>query len=214
MRKDAQTNMGCDELIETTAAALNDNIVASMLSAVQRDQLKLSVQKCSNSFVSRYSARRGAGFNVTQIVQECLVPLPYIWVSVDRVSTCRTRLLMPRLPVCECLPSLHGLYTDSMADAAAHPFVLTCTVLHHRVLFFWIHVYSGMRNKVTDHSSETYYSYETRVVYPRVVSKPKLGHCRVPSHLFHLAFHLVSKNNVAFSCCSPYTIPSPLLQPS
>ncbi|KAH8985073.1 hypothetical protein EDB86DRAFT_2395978 [Lactarius hatsudake] len=44
MRKDAQANMGCGELIETTAAALNDNIVASMLLVVQRDQLKLSVQ--------------------------------------------------------------------------------------------------------------------------------------------------------------------------
>ncbi|KAH9008305.1 hypothetical protein EDB84DRAFT_1281176, partial [Lactarius hengduanensis] len=42
--RDAQANMGCDGLIETTAAALNDNIVASMLLAVQRDQLKLSVQ--------------------------------------------------------------------------------------------------------------------------------------------------------------------------
>ncbi|KAH8985063.1 hypothetical protein EDB86DRAFT_3246519 [Lactarius hatsudake] len=60
MRKDAQTNMGCDELIETTAAALNDNIVASMLSAVQRDQLKLSVQKCSNSFVSVSVPLKGA----------------------------------------------------------------------------------------------------------------------------------------------------------
>ncbi|KAH9169755.1 hypothetical protein EDB89DRAFT_2072607 [Lactarius sanguifluus] len=39
MRKDAQANMGCDELVETTAAALNDNVVASMFLAVQRDQL-------------------------------------------------------------------------------------------------------------------------------------------------------------------------------
>ncbi|KAH8986832.1 hypothetical protein EDB86DRAFT_3246016 [Lactarius hatsudake] len=43
----AQANMGCDEFIETTAAVLNDDIVASMLLAVQRDKLF----ECSNSFV-------------------------------------------------------------------------------------------------------------------------------------------------------------------
>ena len=33
----------CDDLIEKTAAALNDDIVALMLLAVQRDNLQLSV---------------------------------------------------------------------------------------------------------------------------------------------------------------------------
>ncbi|KAH9029723.1 GTP-binding protein [Lactarius hengduanensis] len=37
-------NMRCDELIETTAAALNDDIVGLMLLAVQRGDLKLSVK--------------------------------------------------------------------------------------------------------------------------------------------------------------------------
>jgi len=33
----------CDALIETTAAALNKNVVALMLVAVQKDNVKLSV---------------------------------------------------------------------------------------------------------------------------------------------------------------------------
>ncbi|KAI9457348.1 hypothetical protein BJY52DRAFT_1096234, partial [Lactarius psammicola] len=37
-------NMRCDELIEKTAAALNEDIVALMLLAVQRDNLELSVK--------------------------------------------------------------------------------------------------------------------------------------------------------------------------
>ena len=41
-------NSRCDDLIEKTAAALNDNIVAIMLLAVQRDNLQLSVKEALN----------------------------------------------------------------------------------------------------------------------------------------------------------------------
>ena len=37
-------NSRCDELIEKTAAALNENIVALMLFAAQRDNLRFSVK--------------------------------------------------------------------------------------------------------------------------------------------------------------------------
>ena len=37
-------NSRCDNLIEATAAALNDDIVTLMLLAVQRDNLQLSVR--------------------------------------------------------------------------------------------------------------------------------------------------------------------------
>ena len=37
-------NSRCDDLIETTAAALNQDIVALMLLAVQRGNLQLSVK--------------------------------------------------------------------------------------------------------------------------------------------------------------------------
>jgi hypothetical protein len=37
-------NSRCDDLIEKTAAALNDNIVSLMLLAVQRNNLRLSVK--------------------------------------------------------------------------------------------------------------------------------------------------------------------------
>ncbi|KAH9168548.1 hypothetical protein EDB89DRAFT_1576904 [Lactarius sanguifluus] len=96
-----------------------------------------------------------------------------------------------RLPVPSCLP-----------------------ILYFTIVFFFI-IILGCATELQTTRSETHYSYETRVVLckgPRVVSKPKLG--RVPPRLFHLAFHLVSKNNVAFCCCSSYTIPSPLPQPS
>ncbi|KAH8995784.1 hypothetical protein EDB86DRAFT_2804379 [Lactarius hatsudake] len=44
LEKMNRQNMRCDELIETTAAALNDDIVGLMLVAVQRGNLELSVK--------------------------------------------------------------------------------------------------------------------------------------------------------------------------
>ena len=41
-------NAHCNELIEKTAGALNDDIVALMLLAVQRDNLQLSVNVALN----------------------------------------------------------------------------------------------------------------------------------------------------------------------
>ena len=41
-------NSRCDDLIEKTAAALNEDIVALMLLAVQRDNLLLSVKAALN----------------------------------------------------------------------------------------------------------------------------------------------------------------------
>ena len=41
-------NSRCDDLIEKTAEALNDDIVALMLLAVQRDNLQLSVKVALN----------------------------------------------------------------------------------------------------------------------------------------------------------------------
>ena len=38
----------CDDLIEKTAAALNEDVVALMLFAVQRDNLQLSVKLALN----------------------------------------------------------------------------------------------------------------------------------------------------------------------
>ncbi|KAI9432369.1 hypothetical protein H4582DRAFT_1821141, partial [Lactarius indigo] len=45
LEKMHKQNMGCDKLIETTAAALNDDIVELMLLAVQRGNLELSVKR-------------------------------------------------------------------------------------------------------------------------------------------------------------------------
>ncbi|KAH9169810.1 hypothetical protein EDB89DRAFT_1854135 [Lactarius sanguifluus] len=44
-RKMHKQNLGCDKLIETTAAALNDDIVGLMLLAVQKGNLELSVKR-------------------------------------------------------------------------------------------------------------------------------------------------------------------------
>ena len=41
-------NSCCDDLIEKTAAALNQDIVALMLLTVQRDNLRLSVKEALN----------------------------------------------------------------------------------------------------------------------------------------------------------------------
>ncbi|KAH9053749.1 hypothetical protein EDB87DRAFT_166464 [Lactarius vividus] len=62
--------MRCDKLIETTAAALNDDIVELMLLAVQKGNLTLSV-KTALKRVRRH-------INSKDIVRECLIPFPYI----------------------------------------------------------------------------------------------------------------------------------------
>ncbi|KAH8979713.1 hypothetical protein EDB86DRAFT_3248264 [Lactarius hatsudake] len=64
-------NMRCDELIETTAAALNDDIVGLMLLVVQKGNLKLSVKTA----LKRVRASTGS----EDIVRECLFPFPFIW---------------------------------------------------------------------------------------------------------------------------------------
>ncbi len=57
-----------------------------------------------------------ADFEVKRIVQECLIPFPYIWASVDRVLICGTCLMMvdvAQLVVreCELLPTLSDRLT-------------------------------------------------------------------------------------------------------
>ncbi|KAF8263135.1 hypothetical protein EI94DRAFT_622062 [Lactarius quietus] len=68
----------CDDLVEKTAAALNEDTVALMLLAVQRGNIELSV-KTSLSRVHRLT-----GFEVDQVIRACLVPFPYLWA----VSSC------------------------------------------------------------------------------------------------------------------------------
>ncbi|KAH9057347.1 hypothetical protein EDB87DRAFT_1115927 [Lactarius vividus] len=69
-------NRRCEDLIEKTAAALNGDTVALMLLAVQKDNLKLSV----NLALDRVHS--GAGFQVEgaeSIIRNCLFAFPYIW---------------------------------------------------------------------------------------------------------------------------------------
>ncbi|KAF8272797.1 hypothetical protein EI94DRAFT_1677526 [Lactarius quietus] len=73
LQKMHKQNTNCDDLIEKTAAALNDDIVALMLVAVQRRNLELSVKIALNRVHSH------AGFEVKHILQECLIPFPYVW---------------------------------------------------------------------------------------------------------------------------------------
>ncbi len=87
----------CDTLIEETATALNEEIVALMLVAVQKDNLGLSVNLALKQSVHYFKGAVGGnlirpcrvysrgGFNkldAITIVQECLFPFPYIWASV------------------------------------------------------------------------------------------------------------------------------------
>ncbi|KAN0131251.1 hypothetical protein V8E53_010955 [Lactarius tabidus] len=70
-RKDSH----CDSLVETTAAALNEETVALMLLAVQRSNLDLSVKTALRR------VHQKAGLNVKEVIKECLVPFPYIWTE-------------------------------------------------------------------------------------------------------------------------------------
>jgi len=68
----------CDSLIEMTAAALNSDVVAMMLLAVQRGNLELSVKTALNR-VYLHTGFKVDGFKVERVVRECLAPFPYIW---------------------------------------------------------------------------------------------------------------------------------------
>ena len=94
-----QKEARCDSLIEATAAALNDDVVALMLVAVQRDNnLGLSVNIALKWSVHQFKGAVGGnlirlcrvysqgGFNeldAITIVQECIFPFPYLWASVQ-----------------------------------------------------------------------------------------------------------------------------------
>ncbi|KAH9051807.1 hypothetical protein EDB87DRAFT_1836182 [Lactarius vividus] len=75
----------CNELIETTAAVLNDDIVGLMLLSVQRGNLELSVKTALNRL------RLRTGMKIKDIVKECLAPFPYIWL-VSASYYCRGSL--------------------------------------------------------------------------------------------------------------------------
>ncbi|KAF8260596.1 hypothetical protein EI94DRAFT_1811447 [Lactarius quietus] len=64
----------CDKLIETTAAALNENAVTLMLLAVQRENLELSVRTALNRVYYHEE------FKVKDIIWECLIPFPHLRV--------------------------------------------------------------------------------------------------------------------------------------
>ncbi|KAH8983563.1 hypothetical protein EDB86DRAFT_3050225 [Lactarius hatsudake] len=70
-------NRRCDDLIEKTTTALNDDTAAVMLLVVQKDNLNLSVKTALKRVLS------GAGFRVNgaaeRIVRECLFAFPFIW---------------------------------------------------------------------------------------------------------------------------------------
>ncbi len=90
-------------LIEATAAALNDDIVALMLVAVQEDNLGLSVDLALKRSVHQFYGTVGVGGNLIglcrvyssggfnevdtiRIVRKCLFPFPYLWASVHLAS--------------------------------------------------------------------------------------------------------------------------------
>jgi len=63
----------CGDLIEETAAALNEEAVTLMLLTVQKGNVELSVKlawRCVHRLVT---------FEVVQVVRECLFAFPYIW---------------------------------------------------------------------------------------------------------------------------------------
>jgi hypothetical protein len=88
LEKMHRPNSHCDELMLNTAAALNEDIVALMLLALQRDNLEFSVKIALNRVHSRTEFDKE--FEIKDIFRECLVPFPYIWASVNRVLICGT----------------------------------------------------------------------------------------------------------------------------
>jgi len=73
-------NSPCNELIEKTAAALNEDIVAMMLLAVQRDNLQLSVKTALKCTLPHTQAGSEIKLVDYDIVRGCLFSFPYIWL--------------------------------------------------------------------------------------------------------------------------------------
>ncbi|KAH9161960.1 hypothetical protein EDB89DRAFT_2080098 [Lactarius sanguifluus] len=75
-------NSRCDDLIEKTTTALNEDTVALMLLVVQKGNINLSVKMALNRVVS------GARFKVEgaeRMVRECLFAFPFIWWVSDAI---------------------------------------------------------------------------------------------------------------------------------
>src|SRR6266404_276963 len=87
----------CETLIEATAAALNEDAVALMLIAVQKDNLGLGVnltlkwpvlqfrRTTSWNLIELFRAYSSGGFNeldAETIVRKCLYSFPYLWAGI------------------------------------------------------------------------------------------------------------------------------------
>jgi len=118
----------CDTLIEETAAALNDDVVALMLVSVQKDNnlglsanlaLKRSVQQFKGTVggnlirLCRVYSRGGFNkLNAITIVGGCVFPFPYLWASVQLAYIVAHALMVALAPsivgACQC----HALQRD------------------------------------------------------------------------------------------------------
>ena len=85
----------CDGLIDATAGALNDDVVALMFVTVQRDNnlglsVNLALKRSVHQFkrtgnlirLCRVYSRGGSNeLDAITIVQECIFPFTYLWAS-------------------------------------------------------------------------------------------------------------------------------------
>jgi len=70
----------CGELVEKTAAALNENAVMLMLLAVQKGNVELSVKTAWRHVCQLVT------FEVEDVIKECLFAFPYIWLISEEWS--------------------------------------------------------------------------------------------------------------------------------
>jgi len=68
----------CGDLVEKTAASLNEDAVMLMLLAVQRNNAELSVK------LAWRHVHCLATFEIENVIQECLFAFPYLWVWKDK----------------------------------------------------------------------------------------------------------------------------------
>ncbi|KAN0137558.1 hypothetical protein V8E53_004609 [Lactarius tabidus] len=90
----------CDNLVEETAVALNEDAITLMLLAVQKSNLGLSVKMALSRSCS---VQRLAEINVKNVIREYLIAFPYVWASVIKLE------LIDALTGTGCL-SFYALY--------------------------------------------------------------------------------------------------------
>jgi len=104
----------CGELVEKTAAALNENAVMLMLLAVQKGNVELSVKTAWRRVHNLVT------FEVEDVIKECLFPFPYIWLIGDELEKYKLKYKELYFSLEKYFSEFFKKYSSSMSPMTKH----------------------------------------------------------------------------------------------